>query len=73
MVHGGGCPLRPVDAFGAGFSCTSYSNLNKDAIKNATAMARAEEDDPDVPWKKLVLTSNELLLIYYLSIINNQH
>lgn len=34
-----------VTLFGAGFSCTSYSNLNKDCHKNATAMARKDKAD----------------------------
>lgn len=51
VVHERNCHLRSsIDAFGAGFSCTSYSLLNKDAGKNATAMEKAmrNKEDPEV-------------------------
>lgn len=48
MQHEGPCPLpRALTSFGAGFSCTSYSNLNKDAVKNATAMEKNLKNDPE--------------------------
>ena len=50
MVHDNACELQALDGFGAGFSCTSYSMLNKDSLKNATAMDRAAKQDPDVSW-----------------------
>ena len=51
-VHERPCDLpESVDAFGAGFSCTSYSPLNKDAAKNATAMDKAMKNKPEEePW-----------------------
>ena len=45
LKHGIGCPLNRLAGFGAGFSCTSYSNLNKDAPRNASAMERAQQDE----------------------------
>ncbi|CAK9118311.1 unnamed protein product, partial [Durusdinium trenchii] len=46
-VHGQNCELPDrVDAFGAGFSCTSYSMLNKNASENATAMTKSVNQDP---------------------------
>ena len=48
-VHSDPCCVPDIDAFGAGFSCTSYSNLSKDASKNATAMHKARENDPEAP------------------------
>ena len=48
VQHCKACPLLPISCFAAGFSCTSYSRLNKEAKKNATAMQRANEGDPDV-------------------------
>lgn len=50
VVHERNCRLpSSIDAFGAGFSCTSYSLLNKDAGKNATAMEKAmrNKEDPE--------------------------
>ncbi|CAK9086334.1 Uncharacterized protein SCF082_LOCUS40838, partial [Durusdinium trenchii] len=47
-VHGGPCRLPSViDGFGAGFSCTSYSSLNKDAAKNASAMEKASRNEAE--------------------------
>ncbi len=53
VAHKEACSLPgTIDAFGAGFSCTSYSLLNKDATKNATAMDKAmkNKDDPEELW-----------------------
>ena len=36
-----------MHGFGAGFSCTSYSKLNKDCKKNADAMRKAEDGNPE--------------------------
>lgn len=51
VVHDAACELPvALDAFGAGFSCASYSALNKDAAKNATAMDRSTrqaDQEPD--------------------------
>lgn len=47
-MHDDNCKLPKVDAFGAGFSCTSYSHLNKDSAKNASAMAKDKAADPEV-------------------------
>ena len=52
-VHGGPCRLPSViDGFGAGFSCTSYSSLNKDAAKNASAMEKASRNEAEDPRHK---------------------
>ena len=45
--HNDASELPPLAAFGAGFSCTSYSHLNKDSKKNATAMHK-DPNDPEV-------------------------
>ena len=50
VSHKTACVLpKFIEAFGAGFSCTSYSPLNKDATKNATAMDKniKDKDDPE--------------------------
>lgn len=47
-VHKKACYLQPLNGFAAGFSCTSYSRLNKDSKKNSSAMQRAAEGDPTV-------------------------
>ena len=38
----GPCPLRPVDSFGSGFSCTSFSSLNNEASHNTSAVAEGK-------------------------------
>ncbi|CAK9069202.1 unnamed protein product [Durusdinium trenchii] len=48
MHCGKPCRLpEKLTCFSAGFSCTSYSMLSKDATKNATAMQKAKDDDPE--------------------------
>ena len=57
VVHESNCHLpHSIHAFGAGFSCTSYSLLNKDAGKNATAMDKAmkNKDDPEAQGSRFI-------------------
>jgi catalase len=50
VTHESDCALPSnLDAFGAGFSCTSYSMLNADAKHNATAMHRATKQGTSNP------------------------
>ncbi|CAJ1343682.1 unnamed protein product, partial [Effrenium voratum] len=40
VVHERNCPLpRSIDAFGSGFSCTSFSSLNGESQLNTAAVA----------------------------------
>ena len=62
VVHDCNCDIAPgADAFGAGFSCTSYSALNKDAAKNATAMEKARQAKPEPGGKDEESSVSELI------------
>ena len=50
VCHSRACEIPEIDGFAAGFSCTSYSLLNNNAAKNATAMERARNGDTEVTW-----------------------
>ena len=48
VVHNKACKMpSTLTGYSAGFSCTSYSKLNKDSKKNATAMQRAQDAGDD--------------------------
>lgn len=49
VVHKAACEIPSLRGFSAGFSCTSYSKLNKDSKKNATAMQKAQEAGEEGP------------------------
>ena len=42
-MHADACPLPPTLAYGAGFSCTSFSSLNNDCNSNLTAIANEKK------------------------------
>ena len=50
VCHSRACEIPEIDGFAAGFSCTSYSLLNNNAAKNATAIERARNGDTEVTW-----------------------
>lgn len=47
VTHKTACEIPSLRGFSAGFSCTSYSKLNKDSKKNATAMQRSQDAGED--------------------------
>ena len=48
LTHNDSCDLPSfLDCFGCGFSCTSYSLLNKDSKENASAMDRQTKGQDD--------------------------
>ena len=46
-MHLEACEVPLIEGYAAGFSCTSYSPLNKDSKKNADAMQKNQNGDPE--------------------------